>query len=710
MPITVAPSSLVAALPASPSPALQPGDVIDALVVAIGPDGSAKISIANNILDVLSQVPLQPGSMLQLAVKESATGLVLALLGQSGGPGTGDAATARGPGPASLQPGAMAEGPVVQGAASSPKTTASVSRGGDVPAPANGLRGAPAVLAQAVGEAAARQDSLAPLFADISQAAQSSVLPTPVAAATGRLQALALPTNAPITAGDVKQAFVRSGLLLEARMAAAATTSPRAGAPVSNDLKATLLVLRQALTGWLATLPQPIRSAPATPPSPVPEAAAQSGAPQPGAAGEVRPIPVTTAADGSGPATVRLDMPKGMPAVSLEAFAAGAAVAVAEAAAAETVLAVTPPADDSAVAAPPDPPAAPTATPLQAAAGEPRAEPVAPQAGASAVQAANKPAAVLSDIAAAPEADQPVSTPSQPPSAVFPRPDAGSNGATDAEVARIDSNVRIDPDIARVLAAMIATAKPEDRAPMAQPALRTAGMPRERAFPLPLPESASPAAEPMPPPKAVATEGEPQANAPQATAVRAAPPPPYPGAPMTGQPPAAATIGPDAGPHRVAERLLAETDAALARQTLLQVASLPDGSVSQRTDPPARWMFEIPFATPQGTTIAQFEIARDRSRGGTAEEARPPAWRARFSLDVEPLGPVHAQISLNHARAAVTLWAERTASAALLREDAPLLVRALAQAELEPGEVLVRNGEPPQPAGPAAGRFLDRAS
>ena len=65
-----------------------------------------------------------------------------------------------------------------------------------------------------------------------------------------------------------------------------------------------------------------------------------------------------------------------------------------------------------------------------------------------------------------------------------------------------------------------------------------------------------------------------------------------------------------------------------------------------------RWNFEVPFATPQGTAIAQFEVSRD----GSAAKADPQAriWRARFSLDVEPMGPVHAMIALAGARASVT--------------------------------------------------------
>ena len=93
---------------------------------------------------------------------------------------------------------------------------------------------------------------------------------------------------------------------------------------------------------------------------------------------------------------------------------------------------------------------------------------------------------------------------------------------------------------------------------------------------------------------------------------------------------------------------LTETDASLARQTLLQAASLPEAPTAVRATPTARWNFEIPLATPQGTAVAQFEIARDardRPRRGQAA-----VWRARFTLDMEPMGPVHALIALGGMR------------------------------------------------------------
>ncbi|WP_445488814.1 flagellar hook-length control protein FliK [Rhodopseudomonas sp. RCAM05734] len=190
------------------------------------------------------------------------------------------------------------------------------------------------------------------------------------------------------------------------------------------------------------------------------------------------------------------------------------------------------------------------------------------------------------------------------------------------------------------------------------------------------------------------------------------PPPPLRGALPTAQPVMPATIVANAPPETTLRHLLADTDAALARQTLMQVASLPDrgDASSMRIDPASpRWSFEIPFAMPQGTAIAQFEISRDGGNDNPTEAAQQ-VWRARFSLDVEPAGPVHALVSLQGDKTSVRMWAERPATAQQLRDGASQLNQALVRAELHPGDIVIRDGAPPsQPAPASAGHFLDRA-
>ena len=189
------------------------------------------------------------------------------------------------------------------------------------------------------------------------------------------------------------------------------------------------------------------------------------------------------------------------------------------------------------------------------------------------------------------------------------------------------------------------------------------------------------------------------------------PPPPFRGALPSAQPVAAPSIDLDAPLATTVRHLSDDTDAAIARQTLLQVASLPDrpDPTSNRIDQSVpRWNFEIPFATPQGTAMAQFEISRDG--GGEAAAAAKRTWQARFSLNLEPAGPVHALISLSGDKTSVRMWAERPQTAAQLRASAGELTLALSKAELSPGDIVIREGTPPQPAPAKAGHFLDRAS
>jgi hypothetical protein len=191
----------------------------------------------------------------------------------------------------------------------------------------------------------------------------------------------------------------------------------------------------------------------------------------------------------------------------------------------------------------------------------------------------------------------------------------------------------------------------------------------------------------------------------------AAPPPPFAEGATTGQPPVASALMATADPASIGGRLLTETGAALARQSLMQIASLPTvhaGGHAHPAQPTSRWQFEIPLQTPQGAAIAQFKITRDGGGSGPDGAQREPVWRAGFSIDLEPMGPIHAQVSLTGARAGVTLWAERPASAERLRAQAGALTQGLQGADFLP-EVAVYAGAPPRATAPA-GRFVDQSS
>jgi hypothetical protein len=510
--------------PASPLAGLQPGAVIAARVLALLENGQVQLAIGNALIEATTQVPLSLGATVQLAVQSTGNGTSLQLIGQI----ASQTVTAEGPpGAVISQPVAVAiavpavgeaaddTGAAATGAAPvvPVNATAAVTEATPLAAPpalpvaaAPSLAPGPAAdaalaLQAAVQKAAAAQNSLAPLFAEIAAAVNLPALPEPVQREAMRLMSLRPQLDGNLTADDVKQAFANSGLFLEAQLAesaqsstgemASASTAPNAAAAVpaeaaavlpADDLKAALIVFRQVL----ATAVAEGEGAETTPPA---------------------PAPVATAA---APALSRLD---------------------------------------------------PSAAP------GPRAPPVLP-------------------------------------------------------------------------------------------------------------------------------------------------PPPFRDGPTSAQPPAAATIDAATAPREAIQTLMAATDGALARQTLLQAASLPGQPASHPDSGGPRWNFEVPFATPQGaqvvTNVAQFEISRD-GNAATPVDGTGPVWRARFSIDIDPIGRVHAQIALRGARAAVTLWAESPQGAARLRAGATNLTDALRAAELEPGDLVVRDGAPRPPA-MAAGHFLDRAS
>lgn len=521
----------------APELVLQPGSVVNAQVLKALSADLVRIAIAGLSIDVATEIPLQQGQNLQLAVTQTKDGGVrLAMVGRGGDAAgsLGDAIT--------LSPDALADAAMNRPAILTPKSVLTPLE-----------RAAVSAAAQA---AATEQDSLAPLFANLGAAVSASNLPPKLQAAIAQVLAQQTSLDQNLDGGDIKTAFQKSGIFLEASLAAG--TVPATGVP---DLKAALIVLRQTLQSALganaqATVPQ-AQAAPTAP-----GGAPQAASPQAAVAGLI-PSP-----------SIYPDLH-------------------------EILL------------------------------------PQARVPGAENLPLPGQAAAARNPLAAALDAG---------PSA----------GAT---------------------------------LNLLQEALQELGTPARVA---------------APPKDARGTEANFHTNT----------PPPVRGAPPAAQPIAAPTIVPDGPLETTAHHLLDDTDAAIARQTLLQVASLPDridNSAPKADMNVPRWNFEIPFATPQGTAMAQFEISRDSAEQEV--EAAKRMWRARFSLDVEPAGPVHALISLQGDKTSVRIWAERFSTAEQLRAGASELSQALSRAELQPGDIVIRDGAPPQAAAPVAraGHFLDRA-
>jgi hypothetical protein len=603
MPISINPIfPVIAAQGAAPEIVLQPGTVIDAQVLKILGNDLARIAIANLSIEVFSEIPLQAGQSLQLAVSQTPHGIKLAMIGQSALV-PGDETTAATAGNGGSSPTVASKDVVI------PATDTTVAVGtaakpvAGVTPPKNSLTPLEALAVSAAAQSAAtRQGSLAPLFANLAAVPVSDAVPATLQQAVAQLLALRPNLDQNLTGNDVEAAFKNSGLFLESSLASrvAAPSSP-AGVP---DLKAALIVLRQTLKS-------------------LGSAATPENAPAPAAV------------------------------FRQQASVAGQAL------------------PDISAQISPDFPAA-----------DPAPE---PQIAASPTLAPSSMPEIDVEEVFLPQARLPVADDF-----------LESNGISRIYTAaagplNVDAGTR-----AAAAGASLNFLQEALQAIPQKAGNATQLVPNEDVLFDPLPS-------------ANGSKSVPRND--DVTIVRTnTPPPPFRGALPSAQPVAPPSFIPDTPLAAAAHHLLNDTDAAIARQTLLQIASLPNRAdiAGTRTDPAApRWNFEIPFATPAGTAIAQFEISRDGAASVT--DAAKRVWRARFSLDVEPAGPVHALISLSGDKTSVRMWAERPATAMQLRAGAAQLSQALSRAELQPGDIVIRDGAPLQSRPAPAGHFLDRA-
>src|SRR5207245_2619222 len=111
----------------------------------------------------------------------------------------------------------------------------------------------------AAESAAATQQSLAPLFANLNAAASANDLPPALQQVIANVLAQQTSLDPDLGGGDIQNAFQKSGLFLEASLASG--TAPSGSTP---DLKAALIVLRQTLASAAGGVESTAAGAPAS--------------------------------------------------------------------------------------------------------------------------------------------------------------------------------------------------------------------------------------------------------------------------------------------------------------------------------------------------------------------------------------------------------------------------------------------------------------
>ncbi|MBD8890060.1 flagellar hook-length control protein FliK [Roseibium litorale] len=199
-----------------------------------------------------------------------------------------------------------------------------------------------------------------------------------------------------------------------------------------------------------------------------------------------------------------------------------------------------------------------------------------------------------------------------------------------------------------------------------------------------------------------------------------------------GQPPAQANLpAQEDGPEALASRLLKDTDGALSRIRLEQLASRgitreaagqqqgASASQSGGGSSPAHashsgggramdLVVDLPLAVGGQTAVVQMQIGRDPDHNGDADSGER-AWRLRFALDLTATGPMEAAVSLRGGSTYVSLWADREEMHRALNENRESLEAAFAHAGLDLQELRFIRGLPARRRF-AAGASVDRQS
>ncbi|WP_439574819.1 flagellar hook-length control protein FliK [Phreatobacter sp.] len=634
---------------------LKPGQTVEAKVVAMLSDGLARLLIADRPLEVRTPQPLPVGQTLTLTVERQGQAVRLIL----GALPPGEAAR-----PAATLPAAMANARGSLPSAAAASTTAlQVLMAQAGPAPAStGMAAVPPDAPQGQGATAASmvQGPAAAPSAASAAAPKGPAAPVPTAQVPiGQGSATAAPAP-PVLAGTA--AIPAAGILPQAMSAAGAAT-----------VLATPALPAQAAPAVIAASTRELAAGASGPAHPAGATAASRGPGQtlPGTAPLVPPATVA----GPAGAVAALVAMAARDAGNLRAGMDGAQIATAARGAPDAGrLAGARDGPGEAAGRPEAGPRATLTAAVRQAAG--RQESLAPLfadlaaiAGGKAPEALRAmPEPVMRAMAAVLGFRMPVEAAASPQA--LARAVAGSGTFLEARLAALPPGMVPPPDLKAALAGL--------RDALADWRTTLPGLPDGDA---------------------------PDAGQDLRQAAHARPP--LRGGLPEGQMPVAPSIGAFATPSEVALILADRTESALARILLLQAASLPDGRDAARADAPVQTSVEVPLRLGAETAMMQMLIVRDDGEGNAeGREVAGRSWTLRFSMDAEPLGPIHACVRWQAGHVGVQLWAERDGTADRLAAARSALSEALEASAFAIDDLTIAAGRPTE----SARRATDRRS
>ena len=141
-------------------------------------------------------------------------------------------------------------------------------------------------------------------------------------------------------------------------------------------------------------------------------------------------------------------------------------------------------------------------------------------------------------------------------------------------------------------------------------------------------------------------------------------------------------------PAKVAGELQSQLEGAIARVQLHQLNSL---SAEEGAKP--SWAVEIPVRRAEQVDVWSLRITEEAPGSAEAPAGR---WCISVAFELEPLGPVHARLTLQDQKVSASLWAESSATADLIGRHAVELREMFDAAGLSVGDILCVQGTPPR--------------
>ncbi|WP_455234539.1 flagellar hook-length control protein FliK [Thiogranum longum] len=136
--------------------------------------------------------------------------------------------------------------------------------------------------------------------------------------------------------------------------------------------------------------------------------------------------------------------------------------------------------------------------------------------------------------------------------------------------------------------------------------------------------------------------------------------------------------------------LLQQSEAALARLQLSQLAALPKEGEPGLLE----WLLELPIRRGDDIDLWSLRLFREP---GKEQHQQEPGWSVQLAFDLPGLGPLQAHVQLSGERVSTSFWAERQDTLTVLRQHLHELREAMTGAGLEVAELQCRSGCMPAP-------------